>query len=198
MPRENMPHKCSICNERDAVIFVKIVTEDSIEEKGLCATCAARYLEKKNDITEVNVIDERLIQVIEEMKDLLAGIVANISAISVIMNSQKGETGVRCSNCGTTFQEVKTNGYLGCPYCYSSFRTHIQDYVFETQRGSAHKGRMPEKFAKLYILKKEISFLNNKLKRLLENEQYEEADKIRKKLDRLTGNHDIERQDETN
>lgn len=196
MFKENLPPKCSICNERDAVIFVKIVTEDHIEEKGLCATCAAKYLEKKDDIAEVNVIDERLIQVIEEMKDLLAGIVANISAISVIMNNQKTEPGERCGNCGTTFQEFKDTGILGCPYCYASFRDHIRDYVFETQRGSAHKGRMPEKFAKLYVLKKEIGFLNGKLKRLLESEQYEEADKIRKRLDRLSGNRDFERPDE--
>lgn len=198
MAEKNNKALCSICGELEAVIFVKIVSDNGVEEKGLCASCAAKYLENKEDIKELNLVDERLTQVIEEMKDLLAGIVANISAISVIMNNQNESTESTCSNCGMTFEEFKESGRLGCPYCYSSFHTYIEDFVFELERGSTHKGRMPEKFARLYVFKKELQFLNTQLKRMVDTENYEQAEIIRRRLEKLIGNYKTGRTDEIN
>ena len=53
---------------------------------------------------------------------------------------------------------------------------------------------MPERFSQLNILKKEIRFLRNRMKLLLNNEEYEEAEKVRKKLERLMGNYDSNRE----
>lgn len=196
MSEENMQRLCDICGEQDAVIFVKIVTSESVEEKGLCATCAARYLENKEEIKELSFVDEKLLNVIEEMKDLLAGIVANISAISVIMNNTKEDNQLKCTNCGMTFNDFKETGRLGCPYCYGAFHNYIKEFVFELERSGSHRGKMPEKFARLYVLKREIQYLNSQLKRMVDTENYEAAEKVKIKLEKLIGNYYTGRSDE--
>jgi protein arginine kinase activator len=195
--------KCSICGKEDSVIFVKIVSGDKIEQKGLCAGCAIKYLQDKDNIKELNFVDQKLLHVIEEMKDLLTGIISNINLIGMKMkpeNSDQKQTsenhGQECSYCGLKFEQFKETGMLGCPECYSTFKEYIGEFVFELERGTSHKGKMPKKFAKLYLLKQEILFLNNKLEKLLFNEEYEEAEKVKRKLEKLIGNFDTRRHDE--
>ncbi len=198
MLRDDFPQKCSICNERDAVIFVKIVSGEKSESKGLCATCAVKYLEDKDAVKELDFVDEKLVSVIEEMKDLLAGIVANISAISVMMNAKGSvdESSLKCANCGHTYDNFKHTGYLGCPYCYASFADYISEFVFELERGTVHTGLRPKKYESLFKFKNEIRLLSNKLKRFVRDEEYEKAEVIKKKLERLVGNHNSGRPDE--
>ncbi len=183
-------HVCDICNENDAIIFVKIIAEDGkTEEKGLCPSCAIGYLEKKDDFAGLSLVDDKLVDVIQEMKDLLSGIVNNISAISVFMSQNKNQTDHSCPNCGLEFDTFRESGYLGCPYCYHTFREYIEEFNFEMQRGSVHAGKMPARYVRLYVLKKEINFLKGKLSRLLHKENYEEAEKVKRKLQKLIGNH---------
>lgn len=183
-------HICDICHENEAIIYVKIISDEGqTEEKGLCPSCAIQFLEKKDEVSELSLVDEKLINVIQEMKDLLAGIVSNISAISLFMNQSKKENSHTCPNCSLDFDTFKESGYLGCPYCYYSFREQIQEFLFEMQRGTTHVGKMPARYARLFVLKKEINFLKGKLRRLLHQEQYEEAEKVKNKLHKLIGNH---------
>ena len=183
-------HLCDVCHENQAIIFIKLISEDGTEEeKGLCANCAVKYLENRDEISELSFVDAKLVEVIEEMKDLLAGIVANISAISVFMNHQEEKSGKKCSYCGYSFESFKETGVVGCPYCYQSFKEQIDDFVFEMQRAGKHNGKMPKNYARLFVLKKEIQFLKGRLQRLLAGEEYEEAEKIKKRLMKLIGNY---------
>ncbi len=187
---EEEEHLCDVCHENEAIIFIKIISEDGVEEeKALCANCAVKYLEHRDEISELSLMDERLVEVIEEMKDLLAGIVANISAISVFMSRQDENKEKACPYCGYSFEAFKETGSVGCPYCYQSFKEQIDDFVFEMQRGGKHNGKMPKNFAGLYVLKKEIQFLKGRLQRLVAGEKYEEAEKVKKRLTKLIGNY---------
>lgn len=183
-------HICDVCHENEAIIYVKIVSEEGhSEEKGLCPSCAIQFLEKKDGVSELSLVDEKLVNVIQEMKDLLSGIVSNISAISMFMNQSRKQSEQVCPDCGLDFEVFKETGYLGCPYCYHAFREQIMDFLFEVQRGTVHIGKMPARFARLFVLKKEINFLRGKLRRLIHQEQYEEAEKVKVKLQKLIGNH---------
>ena len=201
MLEHSHPAKCSICGIEDSVIFVKIVSGDKFEQKGLCAGCAIRYLQDKDNIKELNFVDDKLLKVIEEMKDLLTGIIANINLIGMKMKDENGNNnpspdGQVCPSCGLKFEQFKETGMLGCSDCYQVFKEYIGEFAFGLERGAVPKGRMPKKFAKLYLLKQEILFLHNKLEKLLHNEEYEEAEKVKRRLEKLIGNFDSRRYDE--
>ncbi len=188
--------KCSICCENEALIFVKVMVRDKIEEKGLCAQCAIKYMENKGRLQKLDLIDRRVADALEEMKSLLTSIVSNISIISTMMQSKNGKNSLKCGNCDLLYDDFKESGYFGCPYCYSYFKEQISDILLELERGSIHRGKMPKKYAGIFLLKKEIHYLKNQLKKSIHSENYEQADKIKKKLDKLTGNHPVGKEDE--
>lgn len=191
MAEENaMKKTCTLCGEREAVIFVKLLTDEGKEvSHALCPNCAVKFLEKKETLSELTVLDQKLIGAIEEMRELLSGIVSNISAISNFMEPEESPSESTCAYCHTDFETFKESGRFGCPYCYSEFSDYIAEFAFELERGTHHRGKMPPKYASIYVLKKEISYLNSRLKLLVDSENYEEAEKIRKKLNRLIGNY---------
>ncbi len=189
--------KCSICGEEEALIFVKLIGNDKIEEKGLCAHCAIRYMNGKEKIKSLQFIDRRVLDALEEMRTLLTAIVSNIQFISdVLGKDDKNE--VKCPNCGISYNDLKANVFFGCPVCYQTFREFIKEFIVEVERGPLHKGRMPRKYIRLYLLKKEVLFLKNQLKKLIFQERYEEAEKTKKRLERLIGSYPVGKEDEIN
>src|SRR5208337_4796463 len=98
--------KCSICGEEEALIFVKLVSEEHVEEKGLCAHCAIRYMNGKDKIKSLQFIDRRVLEALEEMRSLLTAIVSNIQFISDILGKEEKQD-LRCPGCGLTLAELK-------------------------------------------------------------------------------------------
>lgn len=194
MPNHQHHQKCSICGENEPLIYVKVLLDEHMEEKGLCAPCAIKYMENKDQFKKLDYIDKRVLDALEEMRTLLSSIVTNISAITTVMQHKKG--GTTCSNCGMTFEKFKSSGYFGCALCYQTFKDHVREIILEVERGSVHHGHMPKKFAKLYLLKKEVKFLKNQLKKLIFAEKYEDAERIKKRLDKLIGNYPVGKEDE--
>ncbi len=187
--------KCSICGEEEALIFVKIINENKVDEKGLCAHCAIKYMNNKDKIKNLQFIDERVLDALEEMRSLLTAIVSNIQVISNIL-TKEGKNDLKCSNCGFTYDDFKNSGYFGCPYCYNTFHEFIKEFIVEVERGGFHKGRMPRKYIRLYLLRKEIQFLKSQLKKVIFHERYEEAEKIKKRLESLIGSYPVGKEDE--
>lgn len=186
--------KCDHCGKEDALVFFKIIKQNSIEQKGLCARCALKYLENNTEEFNINHIDEKMMESLNQVRDLVNYIIGGIEAIA--RNQSKSENETTCPYCGSTLKNFLDSGYLGCPYCFEIFRKEIKDYIIEFERDTIHKGKMPHKFATLYLMKKEISYLRNRLKKLLLSEKYEEAERIKRKLEKLIGSYPINHEDE--
>lgn len=186
---------CNICGIEEALIFIKVIQDEKVEEKGLCASCAIKYMENKDQLKNIHMVDQKVMDALDEMRSLLTAIVSNINIISTAMNSKSNHE-LKCGNCGLTYDNFISSGYLGCPYCYSAFQKELKDFLFEIERGGKHCGRMPKKFAKLFLLRKEIQFLKSQLKKFVHTENYEQAGKIKKKLERLIGSYPVGQDDE--
>ncbi len=191
-----MKQLCSICHENEAVLFVRIYSANKEEEKGLCPSCAVKYLQDETQISEFSFVDEKLVHVIDEMKNLLSGIVTNISEMVQLESNSNQSVSLICPSCGISYEDFRQTGLLGCPQCYDTFQNTLDDLILELHRGSQHRGKMPDQFARFFVLKKEVYFLNNQLKKLLHSEDYEKADLIKKKLERLIGKQELGREDE--
>ncbi len=190
------PQKCCVCNENEALIFIKVILQDKLEERGLCAQCAIKYMENRNQFQKLDMIDNRVMNALEEMRSLLTAIVSNISVISSLVQNKSKKNVLKCGNCGLTYDNFRESGYFGCPYCYNAFKEQIKDLILEIERGGIHKGKMPKKYAKIYLLRKEVHYLKNQLKKYIISEEYEKADKLKKKLDKLIGSHPVGKEDE--
>jgi protein arginine kinase activator len=186
--------KCSICGVNEALIFVKVMQEEAFREKGLCAECAIKYMQDKSQIDRLDFIDKRVVEALEEMRGLLTSIVSNISTISTMIKTTNDT--VKCTSCGLTYEDFKNGGYFGCPSCYYAFHNHIREIILEIERGVTHQGKFPERYLSLFRLKKEIKHLKNQLKQSVITENYEQANKIKKRLDKLTGNMPVGKEDE--
>ncbi len=184
--------KCSVCGKEEALVFFKIVKENTVEEKGFCAKCALQYLESSGNNVDFSYVDDKVLSSLNEVKNLIGYLINGIESVVI---SKEGVNSV-CPNCGVSLNNFIENGYVGCQYCYSTFRKEIKDYLLEFERGLEHKGKMPKKYISLYLLKKEILYLSNKIKRLILSENFEEALKIKKKLEKLIGTCPINYEDE--
>lgn len=88
-----------------------------------------------------------------------------------------------CPNCGLTFSEYKDSGNLGCVECYGIFYDEIKIFLKESQLGVLHKGKEPVNNTKILIVKKEILEMKKKLESYVEGEKFEEAVKLRDKIE---------------
>jgi protein arginine kinase activator len=88
-----------------------------------------------------------------------------------------------CPNCGLTFIEYKDSGGLGCVGCYKIFNDEIKIFLKESQLGISHKGKEPVSNSKILIVKKEILEMKKKLESYVEGEKFEEAVKLRDKIE---------------
>ena len=115
-------------------MILKILNGDQyVEEKGLCASCAIKYISDKNSFKNIEYIDKKLLDALEEMRNLICSIVTNIGKISTILTDNVA-TGSVCSNCGMSYNEFKERGFFGCPDCYMSFREYINEIVLGLER----------------------------------------------------------------
>ncbi len=92
------------------------------------------------------------------------------------------ENGV-CPVCGLSFKEYKESMSLGCAGCYNSFKDQIEVFLKESQLDVVHKGKEPIRDSEVIFVKKEILEMKKKLDSYVENERFEEAVKLRDKIE---------------
>ncbi|MEG9430125.1 MAG: hypothetical protein VZQ61_04295 [Christensenellaceae bacterium] len=48
-----------------------------------------------------------------------------------------------CRGCGTYLSDYYRTGMLGCPHCYTAFRSEITKTLRKIQKGAKHEGKIP-------------------------------------------------------
>lgn len=98
-----------------------------------------------------------------------------------------------CSNCGTAFEEVKTHYKMGCPQCYTDFSDkggklegllrgiHGKWIHKESSRKNERENYSDADFR----LEMNIQDLEERMKQLVTEENFEEAARVRDDLKRL-------------
>lgn len=89
---------------------------------------------------------------------------------------------VRCSNCGLTYESFKKTSKLGCAECYTAFKDELEYIIKNIQGSNNHEGKFPKRCGQEFIQKREIEKLKSRLRRAIEEEEYETAAKIRDEI----------------
>lgn len=163
--------KCQICGKREATVHYKELKDDMVEEMHICDVCADEKgfgnAEKKEDFS---------------FPDLLGGMADEEAP-------EGGEAGrpVRCDRCGLTYLEFKASGRLGCAGCYQAFRAPIVPLLRRIHGSDRHIGKMPSGGGQPDEKAWEIRRLKEDLDRVVREENFEEAARIRDEIRKLEG-----------
>lgn len=100
-----------------------------------------------------------------------------LSFVKEIMNKFYPATNSKtkvCPKCNSTFQDFLKNQRIGCANCYDVFQNELLLVVYRAQGGyRKHVGKYP---------KSQPNFINKALEEAIANEDYEQANELKKLL----------------
>ncbi|MEA3245263.1 MAG: UvrB/UvrC motif-containing protein [Gemmatimonadota bacterium] len=113
---------CSQCQERDAVIHLTQIVENSVTQVHLCEKCAAERGIETTSSAPLHPLGDFL-QAAQQQALQMPGDAA------------------RCAYCGTSIRDFRSSGRLGCARCYGAFEHSLRDLLRRVHGSAAHVGR---------------------------------------------------------
>lgn len=155
---------CEKCGKNHATTHIKTVVNGIVREYNLCSACAAQNGYASNSIT---------------------GMLASMLGDMAPNRLQNQKT---CQVCGATFSDIAHNGKMGCSECYNTFKEEILPYLKRVHGATHHTGKIPNR-APLIVKPKEktVEELRQELTRMVAEEKYEQAAKLRDKIREMKG-----------
>lgn len=154
---------CNECGEREGVVKVTKMENNSVTLEHLCEKCAAARG------IETTVSMEK-----HPLSDFLSG---------VQQQAGGNADSARCTFCSTTLREFRSSGRLGCMHCYGTFELSLRELLRKIHGNSRHSGRRYEAPAPTLLEgASTLLELRERLRRAVETEQFELAASIRDKI----------------
>lgn len=161
---------CDICGKSQATVHLTEIINNQMTELHLCEKCARQ----KGMEMEQNF----------GLADLLSG----LSDLNMKLDVET-KTVEKCPNCGMKYNDFRKIGRLGCSECYTTFRKYLLPLLKRIHSSTKHTGGRPIKLTKpiktKYKAQDEISILKEKLHKAIQEENFEEAAKLRDKMREL-------------
>ena len=156
---------CEICKQSQATVHLTEIINDQMSELHLCEACA----NQKGAQVESHF----------GLSDLLSGL-ADFS------KTQEAEEvpAKACANCGMTYDDFRKVGRLGCAECYPTFKRSLGSLLKRIHGSPIHLGKTPARLVKPPKTKTEFTELKKKLERAIEDEEFEEAARLRDQIRR--------------
>ena len=117
---------CENCGEREAVIHLTQIVDNSVTTMHLCEPCAAeKGVETGSAVAKF------------PLGDFLASLGKGGGT-----GTEPPEAGldVPCSACGATMRDFRQSGRLGCAVCYENFDGHLRDLLRRLHGSTRHEG----------------------------------------------------------
>lgn len=155
---------CDQCKERDAVVHLTQIVENSVTQVHLCERCAA----------------ERGIETtVAEPKHPLGDFLQAVQQQA----AQFPDDAARCSFCGTSLRDFRASGRLGCANCYGAFDQSLRELLRRVHGSTRHEGwryepRDPGSQSRDHTLHE----LREQLQRAIDGEAFERAATLRDQI----------------
>ena len=155
---------CDNCHERDAVVNLTTIENNAVRQLHLCEQCAA---ERGVETT------------VAAPKHPLGEFLQAVQQQSVPASTDAG----KCAFCGLTMKDFRETGRMGCARCYTTFESSMRELVRRVHGGPRHIGRT-YRAPKEEVLEKAgiLGELRDKLRRAVEQEQFEAAADLRDRI----------------
>lgn len=127
---------CTSCSKREASIHITQIVNGKTTRIDLCPSCAKEqgYLGDAGEGVGGFFGG-----------DPFGGTGLNLFQMAGGMSGISGAAfaGERCAYCGTSFDEFRGRGLLGCSHCYEEFGARLLPVIRRIQAGDVHTGRRP-------------------------------------------------------
>lgn len=90
-----------------------------------------------------------------------------------------------CPYCGTSEEDFRTRGLVGCAQCYQSLSRAVLPAVVKMQGAEIHCGKRPESSGEREEMIKQRNFLKARVETLMKEKNYEMAKACSEELSRL-------------
>jgi protein arginine kinase activator len=154
---------CDQCGERDASVHLTTIVDNEVRQQHLCEKCAA----ERGVETTVSVPKHPLSAFLHEVQ---------AQAVAAV------ESG-KCTFCGSTMADFRASGRWGCARCYGAFEPAMRELLRRVHGNARHAGRRYQPPAPALDEHATIlGELKERLRRAIENEQFEVAADLRDKI----------------
>lgn len=171
---------CDSCQSETATIFFSQVAEGKLQKVNLCKNCA-----EEKGVTDPTGF---------ALADMLEGM-GEESQTEVAISPDE----LICGSCGFTQGDFKKTGRFGCADCYHVFDDGLDSLLEAMHKHTQHIGKVPASFPDLPEAPHEelpeqkmepspldeLSELKNSLSKSVEDEDYEEAARLRDAISQL-------------
>lgn len=163
---------CDECHKNIASVFITQIENNNVVKKRLCEECARQMMVPGSAFEFLAMIPQFTPGPLElgldslEIEDLRSDILA-------------------CGHCGTTLSDLKETGRMGCPDCYDAFAEPLGGMFRELQYGDLHVGKIPNRCSASVQMRRKLSDLKNRLRELVESEDFEVAAAVRDEIKSL-------------
>lgn len=158
---------CNMCKDKVATIRLKEIINNSVTEVHLCQVCYETHEQKGLFLTNELASSK-------EAADAEAG--------SGKQKSKSKAKHKKCPACGTTEEQFRAKGRLGCSDCYGVFASAMAPILSTIHGSTEHRGKAPHHAVRTLDLKAELKKLQEDLQRAILSENYERAAKLRDKI----------------
>lgn len=158
---------CDKCGKKEATFHSRTNINGDISEIHLCDECAKKTGAYSKSMRDFN------------------NFFSDDPLISLDFDEDNNDV---CDVCGTTFEDFKNCGLLGCDHCYDVFSSRLKDIIENVQGSNYHVGKTALDHKELTYDEK-IEDLREQINRAVDKEDYETAAKIKKQIEKLQGEH---------
>lgn len=168
---------CQHCKKNEATTVVKTMINGEYAEYRLCHECAHEL-----------GYDSMFPDFSADFGGLLSSFFSN--ALPAISGA------AHCNTCGSTLNDIKRTGKVGCADCYDTFFSELMPTIRNIHGNTEHKGKHPnaieytvneDKKDQTESVEDKIAALRAELKKAIEDENFERAAQLRDEIKELEG-----------
>lgn len=164
---------CDECQKNLATVHLTKVINNLMSKAHLCEECAKNI----KDVGQFNFMD-----IFESLPEMLTGMFSMLEPTSE--NSLELKS-IHCPTCGSSFNDLKDTGKLGCGNCYPAFSERLEPILKKIHSNDEHHGKMPLSISNETKKKIELRNLKNELSNLIEHEKFEQAATVRDEIKKI-------------
>ena len=157
---------CELCKQTQATVHLTEIVNDQMSELHLCEACA----------------NQKGAQV--ESHFGLADLLSELADFGKTPDAEEVATKA-CPHCGMTYDDFRKVGRLGCAQCYQTFKRSLGGLLKRIHGSPIHVGKSPARLVKPTKARTELAELKKKLSRAIEQEEFEEAARLRDQIRRM-------------
>ena len=170
---------CERCSTNKATVIATCIVNGETTKRSLCQQC---YDDEglALPIAEAIVSDNPPLEPIAKIELKLVK-----SAIDFSEGDSEVAMDHACPHCGMTLSEFKKRRVVGCPHDYEVFADEMRELLLRLHGGREHRGKVPLDVEMQRIREHRVQQLVGELERAIDSEHYEEAARLRDRIQAL-------------